>query len=225
VYPAQRPRVDLLAAALLLALTAACASPNAAVEVALPALENPDGDATFRIRSVEDARAWQHVPGSTQVQSLRGIDAGDRALTARVIGRARGVSGGLMENVLLAEGTTVAELVTRAVTNGFRAAGYRLLDPGQPGSEAAQPVDLLIRHFWVRMETARPGAAWTFRTEVWLRAPLAPFAAGAWACGDAFLSRGGPSPGVWARAATLGLEDLTEKLDERLRAGRLLPWC
>ena len=135
-----------------------------------------------------------------------------------------------MGNVLLREDRSVALLVAGAVTRGFREAGYRVLAGSDPDHGRAPAVEVVIRRFWTRMdwtrmETAAPGVAWDFSSEVWIQAPAPPFQDGSWVCGKAFASRGGPTPGMWEYTVRQGLEDLVARLRARLVTGVAPPYC
>ncbi len=220
----RRARGSLRAVLLLLA-GLACAGAPGPVDVRLPVAGDPEGGPALRLGRVEEARVFERYPGNGRVQSLAAGASDDPSLAARAIGRRRSASGQLMGNVLLPEGRSVAQLVTEAVTNGFREAGYRVLGSADPGSARAPAIDVVVRRFWTRVEIMGPGLAWEFSSEVWIRAPVPVFEGGAWVCGKAFASRGGPTPGIWAYTVRRGLEDLVARLRTRLVSGSAPPYC
>jgi hypothetical protein len=53
-----------------------------------------------------------------------------------------------MGDVLLPEGKTVADAVNKAISNGFKQAGYRVLEPGDAEYDSADAVDADLIKFW-----------------------------------------------------------------------------
>jgi len=218
--------VGALAAAVATLVVLACGG-HAPVEVRVPQIANPTrpGTPALRIGKVEDRRRFVRRTGDGYEHSLQAGDPSDFAYTERVVGRSQAAGGPYLGEVLLTEGRSVAQLVAEAVALGFREADYAVLVPGDDGYDQAAPVDLHIRRFWVRMDTHRPAAVWDLKSEVYVRAPVAPFQEGGWVCGNAFVSAGGPGPGIWTTIVEKGLLALAGRLKATLAARSLGAFC
>jgi hypothetical protein len=89
------------------------------------------------------------APDSPDVPSLfNAEDYQNKALTERAIGRKRSGMGLATAVVFLPEDQTVSGVVGKAVAQGFRQAGYRVLDPGVTGFAEALPVRIRVVQFW-----------------------------------------------------------------------------
>ncbi|OIQ95890.1 hypothetical protein GALL_221360 [mine drainage metagenome] len=101
-----------------------------------------------KIVQVTDARAFEEDPPNPSDPSLSSDDLHDAGLKARAIGRKRNGYGMAMGEVMLPEGSTVSGVIRTAVANGFREAGYRVVEAGQDGFDQARPVSLRIEQYW-----------------------------------------------------------------------------
>jgi hypothetical protein len=214
-------RFSALAVGLL--VLAGCAG-NRPVDVTLPRPSVRADAPAVRIGAVQDARVFTPYARDGQPMSLAPGVPDEPAARARVVGRRRSAQGISQDNVLLAEGRTVNDLVAEATRLGLERAGYRVLEPGEPGWERAPALALVIRRFWTRM-VWRALLSYEFRAEVHLVGPLAPFSEGAWVCGTVNVGRAGPSAGVWPHTLRVGLEDYANNVFERLAWRALPPHC
>ena len=116
--------------------------------------QNPAQGVAVRINQVDDMRHFDSSPPEADMSSLSESDVHNVALTSRAIARKRNGYGMALGDVLLPEGETVAKLISGAVSQGFRRAGYRVLTKDDPGYDQAVPVNARINEFW---SWARPG--------------------------------------------------------------------
>lgn len=194
------------------------------VDVTLPQLEVFADAPAVRVGPVQDARVFTpNVRDGRPMTLAPGVPA-DPATTARVVGRRRSAQGISQDNVFLAEGREVADLVAEATRLGLQRAGYRVLAPGDPGYAAAPALALVVRRFWTRMVWRRL-LTYELRAEVHVVGPVAPFTRGAWVCATVDVARAGPSPGVWSHTLRAGLEDYANNLFQRLVWRTLPPHC
>ena len=131
-----------IALGLALGSIAACAS-RPPVDVALPRRQVAPGAPVARIGPVQDARLFEPYARDGTPMSLAPGVSDDAATRARVIGRRRSAAGVPQDNVFLREGRGVQVLVAEATRLGLERAGYRVLEPGDPG----YPDDLAAAHF------------------------------------------------------------------------------
>lgn len=210
---------NLFFAALLAASLSACAAGHSEIQLtqASPvATANPQG-VPVKIVTVKDARYFDPSPPNPETPSLAQEDFNNQSLRDRAIGRKRNGYGMAMGDVVLPEGTTVAGVVKTAVSNGFAAAGYRIVEPGQAGYDQATPVELRIKQFWCWFS---PGF-WEVKVsnvaEVDISGAPKPAA-------DRLTVRGGASEGTmaatesrWQEIASKGLDLLTQNTTAALQ--------
>ena len=204
----------------LLSALCACAG-NPPVDVEMPRLPVRDDAPAVRLGPVQDARVFTRLASDGVPMSLAPDVPDDPATTARIVGRRRSAQGISQDNVFLVEGREVGDLIADATRLGLERAGYRVLEPGEPGFAAAPALALVVRRFWIRMVWRRL-LSYELRAEVHVAGPVSPFGEGAWVCADVNVSRAGPSPGVWPAVLRAGLEDYANNVFERL-AWRTLP--
>lgn len=136
-------------AALMLASTAlfGCATSRSVVDVqAPPATSNGTGQ-WVAITAV-DERAFELDPRSADIPSLKyDNDITVPAITQRAVGRKRNGFGKGLGDVLLPDGKTVSQLVAKSIAEGYRKAGYQVVDSVAPGSDT-QAVKVHIVEFW-----------------------------------------------------------------------------
>lgn len=130
-------------------LTGACAASRSVVEIQEPAkIENPATGPAVKIVSVEDKRQFEIDPSTPDIPSLSNDEIDDVTFTSRAYARKRNGYGMAMGDVLLPEGKTVADAVNKAISNGFKQAGYRVLEPGDAEYDSADAVDADLIKFW-----------------------------------------------------------------------------
>ena len=121
---------------------------------------SPEGPA-LTIAEVRDTR-------STGVGALEERKSRDPNIAARAYGT-KGV-GLTTGTIVLPEGRTVAQVVEEAVAEGFRRAGYVVLDEGDQGIEEALPVNVDIHEFWTWKDSRTH-----FDAQISITAPMEPF--------------------------------------------------
>ncbi|EIK94290.1 flagellar biosynthetic protein [Pseudomonas sp. M47T1] len=95
-----------------------------------------------------DERSFEAKPPSADIPSLKyDKDISDTAITQRALGRKRNSYGMAMGDVLLPDGKTVAQLVANSIAEGYRKAGYQVVDHADAGSDT-QAVKVHVVEFW-----------------------------------------------------------------------------
>lgn len=137
-------------AALFAASLSACALDRSTITLDQAKVDIPAGSklTPVKIVNVTDGRYFDPAPPNPDTPSLAKEDIGNTALKARAIGRKRNGYGMALGDVVLPEGTTVSGVVRTAVANGFKLAGYRVVEAGDPDFDKAAPVDVRVDKFW-----------------------------------------------------------------------------
>ena len=215
--PWARALASPLAALALLAL--ACASRPVVPVQQAGTTDNPETGVGVKLAHVEDRRAFQDFAGRALTPTLAGDD-GDAVLRARAVGRSTSQTGGAGANVFLPADSSVELIAAEAVARALRAAGFRVLEIGDPGFEDAVPLELGVEQLWMmRNPPAEP--AWV-EAEIRLRisGPLPGLERGAVVEVREKLSRGGWSYGMWRQGLEKGLTELTEEAQLELESVR-----
>jgi hypothetical protein len=110
--------------------------------------------------------------------SLNEQEVGDRALTARAVGRKRNGFGQALGDIMLPEDQSVAKVVGTALTKGLRESGYRVLAKGEPGYEQATPVSANVEQFWSWINPGFAAIRTSARIDVQLFGTLKPLQGG-----------------------------------------------
>ncbi len=136
-----------IAALLMLStLLFGCATSRSVVEVQTPQGKNGNGQ-KITITAL-DERQFMVKPPSADIPSLKNAEEiGDASITSRAIGRKRNGYGMALGDVLLPEGITVSQLVARSVAQGYRQAGYQVVEAAEKNGDA-QAVTVRITEFW-----------------------------------------------------------------------------
>ena len=190
----------------------------------------PSSGFPFRVVEVRDLRAFRLGVGDPWAHTLREGAPEDRALTSRVIGRRRALARPSIDqrarggNLLLPEDRSVALLVAEAVTEGFRQAGRRVVDPAQAPERGERPVHVEVEGFWGRMKTGVGFPRFQTWIRIRVRAPETLLAAGGSVCAAASLASPSPSAGVWRRSYESALAHLAERVARAIRLGTR-PYC
>jgi len=160
-----------------------------------------------RIASVVDARHFEQNPSDPSIPSLKGGEIEDPAITSRAIARKRNTYGKALGDVLLPEGSSVADLVRAAVARGLREGGYRVRAEGEEGFGEAAAVDVEIRKFWMWFTPGFWAAHLEFRTAIALKGAIPPLAEGPEVPGYVRLATQAATEGAWSNTLDKGLED------------------
>lgn len=136
-------------AALMLASTTlfGCVTSRSVVDVQIPQSPSHGTGPRVAITAV-DERSFQVKPRSADIPSLKyDEEISVPAITQRALGRKRNAYGKGLGDVLLPDGKTVAQLVANSVAEGYRQAGYQVVEHADAGSDT-QAVKVHIVEFW-----------------------------------------------------------------------------
>ena len=136
-------------ATLILASTVlfGCVTSRSVVDVQMPS-SSPNGNGHTVSIAATDERVFEAKPRSADIPSLKNEEEiGDVAITQRAVGRKRNGFGKGLGDVLLPEGKTVAQLVAFSIAEGYRQAGYRVVEAGDASSDTPV-VTVHVREFW-----------------------------------------------------------------------------
>ncbi len=208
-----------LGSALCAALfVSACFGASSQLDVRLAPAQNPETGTEVVVARVTDRRVFQNRAWDSRRASAKGgIPAPEQAV--RILAR-RHVGSRDQGNLVATDDRTVEDLAREALARGLREAGYRVLEPGAPGADAAIPVEADIDRFWGRMITKWSRLRFEFRSVLQVRGPLPGIREGATLCGNYLLSRGGASQSAYVSVVEKGLETLSGNFRDVLqRAG------
>ena len=129
------------------------------------------------------------------------------------------------EKIITLHSQTVADVVSKAVTNGLRKAGYRVLKESDPDYAVAAPLKLTISAFWA--SKAVPGSEWdhcstqlAFQIDV--KGPLEPFAGSGLSLGGAVEKKSrfwAPCAPHFKTALTKAVTRISDDVAEHSRTG------
>ncbi len=162
-----------------------------------------------KIVQVTDARTFEEDPPNPSDPSLSGDDVHDAALKARAIGRKRNSYGMAMGDVMLPEGSTVSGVIRTAIANGFREAGYRVVEAGQEGFDQARPLSLRINAYWCWFQPGFFGVTVHNRSRIDITGPLPNGASSLEIKGGAKDTMMAVTEDDWQNIASEGLASLT----------------
>lgn len=200
-------------------LTGACAASRSVVEIQEPtSIENPAVGPAVKITSVEDKRKFEIDPSTPDIPSLANDEIDDTSFTSRAYARKRNTYGMALGDVMLPEGKTVSDAVNKAISNGFKQAGYRVLEPRDAEYNSAAEIDADLIKFWSWFEPGFWQVTVHNKSEVVLN--------------SAELNKGDPVvvndhyqekmqmvlDSDWQRSAVNALRELTSKITEKLEA-------
>lgn len=146
------------------------ATPAASTTTASTATANAQLPA-IKIVSVDDQRDFFIDPKTPDKPSLHDDAIHDKAITSRAIGRRRNAFGAAAGDLVLPQGETVSAHVGAVLADGFRQAGYRVLNSGDAGYDQAVPVKAVIKQYWTWIEVSID-FRFNGRTEIELDSPL-----------------------------------------------------
>lgn len=209
----QAIRRGSIAISLLIAVAlAACTTSRGILDVRVPDVANPSSGIAVRIASVTDSRHFERRPRQPSVPSLKHGHIEDPDLTSRAIARKRNGYGKAQGDVLLPEGRTVAEVASAAVTAGLRRAGYRVMEKGQPGYDAAAPLSVDVQQFWAWFTPGFFAFHLSFEAQVAIQGPVGPFREGAQFRSALRRSTQAATGRAWRRVIDEGVADLADQV-------------
>lgn len=123
-----------------------CVSSRSVVEVQSP--QGPNGTGQKVTITAIDERRFEAAPKQADIASLKyAEEISDKKITERAIGRKRNSYGMAMGDVLLPEGQTVSQLVAKSIAEGYRKAGYQVVENAEKNGNT-QAVTVRITEFW-----------------------------------------------------------------------------
>jgi hypothetical protein len=141
--------MKLLKIAALVALSTAlfgCVSSRSVLDVQAPQSANGTGQKVSIVAI--DERHFEASPKQADTPSLKNSEeVGDLSITQRAVGRKRNGYGMAMGDILLPEGMTVSQLVAKSVAEGYRKAGYQVVEKAERDGDA-KAVTVHITEFW-----------------------------------------------------------------------------
>jgi uncharacterized protein YjbJ (UPF0337 family) len=207
----------VLAALTAAAVLSGCATSRGVLDINVPVPKNPAAGPAVKIVKISDLRQFEKAPKSPDIPSLKGGEIDDESITSRAVGRKRNGYGKALGDILLPEDATVAGLVRKAVTAGFRNAGWRVLKTGDPGYEKAEPVELEIDQFWAWFAPGFWSISAEFEADVRVKTALPAFQGKAGRVYGHYKKHSGAATNnTWLTAIEGGIDDLTGDVEEHL---------
>ena len=205
---------------LLLGLAlSACALGRSVVDVQPPASQASTGPGFARISEVRDLRRFEVAPRDPSMPSLsNAAEINDPAVTSRAIARKRGGFGAALGDVVLPEGSTVANLVRGAAAKALQDAGYTVVDEKSPNYAKALPLALDIEQFWAWFTPGAFQVTIEFNSLVTMKGDALVGANAPSAKGTAAYDSAAIFESDWANIVGKGLDDLAGKMRARIRA-------
>ena len=177
----------------------------------------PTKSVVVYLRNISDDREFSIKSATPVTQSVETVDALADIETGSVIGQWRTANTVVLADLLLEDANQVSALVSSAVEEAFRRAGYKVVSADRAESESAVPIDGQIHRFW-----AYQTGSWTFRftfeIDIGLQADVAGLEDGRRIESSEFLrSAVASSPNSFANTINLGVEKFIEALADQLR--------
>ncbi|MFC4270609.1 flagellar biosynthesis protein [Sneathiella chungangensis] len=199
----------------------ACAVDRSTVSVEAPEdISNPVNGVEVKLVTVTDDRVFEFKPATPDIPSLSESEIANTDIKARAFARKRNSYGQALGDVILPEGQTVAGIMRRALMHAFRSAGYRVIEPGDPGYENAVPVDAKIIQFWSWIEWGFWELGVRNRAEVSLKAPTGKLDKGVTVLNEIVTKHSAVFDSDWQQSATAGMQGISAKITEELKRGQ-----
>jgi hypothetical protein len=177
----------------------------------------PSMETVVYVREISDNRDFAIKAEEPATESVETVDVLAEIETGSMIGQWRTASGDVVADLLLEDSNRVTELVSRAVEEGFRRAGYRVVSVDRAQSENAVAVDGRILRFWT-YQTGSWTFRFTFEIEVELTGDVADLGGGRRIETSEFLrSAVAGRPKSFGNTIDLGMEKFMETLADELR--------
>ncbi|MEP4150796.1 MAG: hypothetical protein ABJL73_05785, partial [Lentilitoribacter sp.] len=169
------------------------------------------------IVSVTDKRTFEFRPKTPNIPSVSEDELNNDDIQDRAIARKRNGYGKALGDVLLPEGQTVATLITTSLTNGFRNAGYRVLEPDDPAYNAAIPIKADVIKFWTWVNMGFWQLTVENETEIILQGPIETLK-NSTAISNGYKSNYGiVTDTVWQEVTVKSVESLSTKITDILK--------
>lgn len=210
-------RSAIFASALSLVSLAGCATSRGVV--APPTFEsaNPETGVAVKLVRVTDARKFELAPPDPSTPSLKDAEIGNSAITTRAIARKRNTYGKALGDILLEEGDSVPQLVTDVIEKALREAGYRVLEAGEAGFEAAAPLEADIEKLWMWFSPGFWAIHMEFDGLIRVKGAIAPFEDGEEFKGYVRVGAQAATENQWMKTLQQGLDDLRKNIVTGLR--------
>lgn len=126
-----------------------CATSRSVFDVPVPLDNSKDGKIAVKLVEVIDLRRFETAPRDPSTPSLGDpAQINDRSITSRALARKRGGFGMAFSDILLPEGRTVEQVVRETVTNALLNKGYAVVNLDDPAHAAAPTLKVQIQKFW-----------------------------------------------------------------------------
>jgi hypothetical protein len=197
-------------------LLAGCAIPNAEIEVPVEKPSVRPTKAAVTIVVVQDKRQFVIDPVTPSRPSIEGNEVENKSLTARALGRKRGMFGQAGGNIYLPEGQSVVQLVERVLAAALAEKGYAVIPKVANGDETALALSADIEKFW---GWTNPGAAVriTFESRIRLTGPWPLTANRSEFEGHASYSYLAVGDREWSELLKSGVSDLQQNVAKALK--------
>ena len=213
----KRKSVLLILFVISLLMLNGCATNRGILDVRLTLPENSVSDLNIKIVRVTDQRRFEIAPNKPSIPSLKGGEIDDKSITKRAIARKRNSFGKALGDILLPEGRTVEDLVREAVVLSFRESGYRVINEEDPMFSSAIPIEVDIDEFWAWLTPGFSAVKLEFKSALKLKGNVVSFQDGEEVRSYVLLHSQAAGTRAWSNTINKGIENLVQKIKERLR--------
>lgn len=202
-----------LVGALLLAVLTACTGTAVKPGPSAGVLDNPPSGIAVRIDRIEDKREFQETDIRTLTPSLTG-DAQDPVRRSRAIGRGTTQSARPGANLFVVPETTVEQMMTDATSRALRQAGFRVIEKGEPGYDAAIGLEVIIEKLWMKQSLPTESPSTEMEIGARIYGNLPGLEVGALVETHERVVRGGFSRRMWRQVLDQSLDQYIESASE-----------
>lgn len=205
----------LLVAAALTMTGCATSRSTMVLDVPKASVATTGGQRVF-VDEVVDRRVFENEPSEPSIPSLKGRNATSQGddIKARAVARKRNGYGRALGDILLEGNTTVVDVMRDLLREGFRQAGFHVVDSRSDLGQDGMEVDAQIEKFWAWLT---PGF-WAVSMESQIETALQVTEADQARTVDVRaygINRGQTGrEGNWVEAYHRGFEDYKAKLDQ-----------
>jgi hypothetical protein len=199
----------------------ACALGRSVVDIepAPAATATNDAKAVAKITEVRDLRKFEASPRDPSSPSLgEESELSDPKITSRAFARKRGGFGNAAGDVVLPEGHTVADLVRAAAQRALQEKGYTVVDQSSPLYGNALPLAIDVEQFWAWFTPGVVEVTAEFKAAVTMKSDALTTSQPARATGYAKYGSVAVFESTWQHIVSTGLDDLTAKMKDGLKA-------
>jgi hypothetical protein len=196
-------------------LATGCATGRGTIDLKPADTANPATGPEIRLVRVSDRRVFQVDPPSPWIPSVMNDEIENTAITSRAIARKRGGFGMALGDIVLPEGRTVVQVTREALSRGLRESGYRVLEEGDPGYDAAIPLQADIQQFWAWVSPGMWTLTLEFDSRIRVSGPIQHFDDGEEFRGHAITNPSAAFTDDWIDVMNKGLENLNDDIKSR----------